>query len=113
MAKRTQIDNDTLAMFSELGNRVKQSRAKEHQEQFKKPTSDYYRLDLVVRDTAMGSKGHPIMTKDIKKDYKEYLSIMSKAEGISMTKYLHKLIEEDMQSKEKQYKAIKKLTRTI
>lgn len=93
-SKRTQIDNDTLDMFNELGSRVKQSRAKEHKEPFKKPTSDYYRLDLVVRDSVPGDKGHNVMIKDIKTDYRAYLDSVRGTQSI--TKYIHNLIDKDM-----------------
>lgn len=77
---------------------------------FKKPRGDYYNLDLVVRDTAMGSKGHPILTDKILKDYKRYLRIMASTEGISITKYIHKLIDKDMEQNQTKYKAITRAT---
>ena len=77
---------------------------------FKKPLGDFYNLDLVIRDTAMGSKGHPVLTDTIRKDYKCYLRIMASAEGISIAKYIHKLIDKDMEENQAKYKAIKRAT---
>jgi len=77
---------------------------------FKKPRGDYYNLDLVVRDTAMGSKGHLVLTEKIQKDYKRYLRLMASAEGISITKYIHKLIDKDMEQNQTKYKAITRVT---
>ena len=95
MAKRTQIDDDTLNMLNGVGSKVKESRAKQRTvTPFKKPNSDYYRLDLVVRESVPGSKGHNVMCEDIKADYKAYLD--SVRGTMSITKYIHNLIEQDM-----------------
>ena len=77
---------------------------------FKKPLGDFYNLDLVIRDTAMGSKGHPVLTEKIQKDYKCYLRTMASAEGISIAKYIHRLIDKDMEQNQTKYKAIKRAT---
>jgi len=94
-SKRTQISDDTLDMFNELGSRVKQNRNKEHKAPFTKPTSDYYRLDLIVRESIPGAKGHNVMTEDIKVNYREYLDSVRGTQSI--TKYIHSLIDKDMQ----------------
>lgn len=98
--KKTKIDNDTMQMLNGLGNKVKESRAKERSKApFTKPGSDYYRLDLIVRETIPGAKGHNILTEDIKTDYKAYLN--SVRGTMSITKYIHNLIEQDMKKKQK------------
>jgi hypothetical protein len=61
---------------------------------FKKPNSDYFRLDLIVRGLAKGK-----MTSDIRVNYKDYLETMAAAEGVSLTKYIHGMIEREMNSK--------------
>ena len=96
MAKRrTTIDTDTLDVIDGLKNKVKESREKERSKQpFTKPSSDYYRLDLVLRETIPGSKGHPIMTEEIKTDYRAYIN--SVRGNMSITKYIHSLIDQDM-----------------
>jgi len=63
---------------------------------FKKPNSDYYRLDLIIRDTVMGAKGHPVMTEQVKTNYKEYLEQRAHEEHKSISDYIHSLIDEDM-----------------
>lgn len=93
--KRTTIDSDTLNMLNGVGNKVKESRQRQRAvEPFKKPNSDYYRLDLVVRDSVPGTKGHNVMTENVKTNYKEYLD--SVRGTMSITKYIHSLIEQDM-----------------
>lgn len=72
---------------------------------FKKPNSDYYRLDLVTRQ--QDAKGK--MIEAIKTDYKAYLTAMARAEGLSLTKYLHKLIDEDMERNAKRYEELKQV----
>jgi hypothetical protein len=63
---------------------------------FSKPNGDYYHLDLVIRKTKRGPLNHPVITPEIKVNYKEYITVMADIYGMSITKYLHKLIEEDM-----------------
>lgn len=71
---------------------------------FKKPNSDYLRLDLVVRDTThTGTCGKPKMIEKVRADYKTYIEAMSGLEKISMTKYIHKLIEMDMERNKNVY----------
>jgi hypothetical protein len=71
---------------------------------FKKPSSDYYRLDLVTRGLNNGK-----MTETIKMNYKEYLRKMAAAEGVSVTKYIHNLIEKDMKKNKKEYQKVCKV----
>lgn len=71
---------------------------------FKKPNSDYYRLDLIVRELESGK-----MTEAIKTDYKEYLNTMAAVEGVSITKYIHSLLDDDMKKRSKEYEAVKKV----
>lgn len=94
-AKKSKIDFGAMDMLGELGGKVKQAREKEREkEPFKKPRSDYYQLDLIVRDTEKGPKGHQIMTENIKCDYKAYIN--SVKGSMSITKYIHMLLDEDM-----------------
>lgn len=66
---------------------------------FTKPNGDYYKLDLVLRDTVMGTNKHMITTETIKRDYKTYLKQVSAEQGTTITKYIHDLIEQDAKSK--------------
>lgn len=76
---------------------------------FKKPNSDYYRLDLVVRDTVTNGKSKPKMVESIKVNYKEYLTIMSGYEGVSITKYIQGLIDADMKKNKELYNDLQNL----
>lgn len=78
--------------------------AKPASKPFKKPNSDYYRLDLIVRELESGK-----MTEAIKTDYKEYLTKMAAVEGVSITKYIHSLLDDDMKKRSKEYEAAKKV----
>lgn len=60
---------------------------------FTKPNGDFYKLDLVVRETVMGANKHMVTTETIKRDYKSYLQSVCGSEG--MTKYIQALIEKD------------------
>lgn len=112
-SKKPVVSDETLSMFSGMRTKAKEQREKTRTTPaFKKPRSDYYNLDMIVRDTTMGSKGHPIITEGIRKNYKEYISTMASAEGLSITKYIHKLIDEDMERNEKQFKALRKARKT-
>lgn len=71
---------------------------------FKKPNSDYYRLELITRETVDGK-----LTETIKTDYKDYLVKMAAVDSVSITKYIHKLIDNDMKKRKKDYEEIKKL----
>lgn len=62
---------------------------------FKKPASDYYRLDVVVRKTAKTDRGYNVVREDIDKDYRKYLKMISHKNETTIAKYLQKLIEED------------------
>lgn len=95
-SKRTTIDNDTLVQLNGVGGKVKESRQRKRAvTPFKKPNSDYYRLDLVVRNSVLNeTTGHNVMVEDIKADYKAYLD--SVRGTMSITKYIHNLIEQDM-----------------
>ena len=112
MALKKNINlDDTMDMLNGISEQVKESKQKQREPEkppFKKPTSDYYRLDMIVRETIPGKKGHPVITEDIKADYKDYISTMAAAEGVSITKYIHKLIEMDMYVHKSDYKRIKK-----
>lgn len=99
MAKKKTIDNDTLNMLNGLGSKAEQTFKETREKErkilpFKKPNSDYYRLDLVVRNNVPGAKGHNVMVEEIKTDYKAYLD--SVRGNMSITKYIHKLIDSDM-----------------
>lgn len=100
MARKTMIDDDAIQMLNGLGERVKESRKKERTEApFVKPSSDYYRLDLVTRKSVPGSNGHNVLSEEIKTDYKAY--IHSVKGEMSITRYIQYLIEQDMQKHNK------------
>lgn len=110
MAKKLTIDNSTEDLFAALPGKAKSDLHKQREpEPFKKPTGDYYRLDMVVRDTIKGKKGHPVITEKVLADYKDYVNTMAGAEHISITKYIHRLIDEDMAKNSKKYKQLKKI----
>lgn len=67
-----------------------------------KPNSDYHRLDLVIRKVESGK-----ITKEIEKDYKSYLGVMARVDDVSITKYIHNLIEKDMKKRNKEYELAK------
>lgn len=126
MTKKKLGSDNIFDMLDESSEQVKESKQKQreilkHQEPeikpFKKPGSDYYRLDMVVRDTKQSKVSYelngkriettkPISTEDIVKDYKSYVSTMAAAEGISITKYIHRLIDNDMELNSKKYKQL-------
>lgn len=110
LKKGVSLDS-TMDMLSGMSDQVKESKKKLRNEtvSFKKPRGDYYSLDMVVRETVKGSKGHPVMTEEIKTNYKEYVSLMAGSEGISITKYIHKLLDEDMKQHEKEYKKLSRI----
>lgn len=115
MALKKNINlDDTMSMLDGISNQVKESKQKQREPErppFKKPTSDYYRLDMIVRETIQGKKGHPVITEDIKTDYKDYITVMANAEGLSITKYIHKLIDQDMEQNKRKYKQLCKLNK--
>lgn len=111
MAKKLKVDDSTLSMFDGISEQVKTSKQKQREPEkppFKKPVGDYYRLDMIVRETRTGAKGHPVITEDIKTNYKDYVATMAAAEGISITKYIHKILDMDMYVHKSDYKRIKK-----
>ena len=112
MAKKLKVDDSTLSMFDGISEQVKTSKQKQREPEkppFKKPVGDYYRLDMIVRETRTGTKGHPVITEDIKTNYKDYVATMAGAEGISITKYIHRLIDQDMEINNSKYKKLSKL----
>lgn len=103
---------DTMTMLNGLSDQVKTTKQKQRGPEakpFKKPRGDYYNLDMIIRETIPGPKGHPILTDKIKVDYKEYIQAMAAGEGLSITKYIHKLIDQDMETNKDKYKKISKL----
>lgn len=118
MALKNKDLSSTFDMMDGLGNQVKEIKKKERAadpepkkpepEPFKKPPGDYYRLDMVVRDTIKGRNNHPVTTEKILADYKDYVSTMAAAERISITKYIHRLIDEDMAKNSRKYKQLKR-----
>ena len=65
------------------------------QRPYKKPNSDYYRLDLVKRSTVLNNTtNRRILTESIEKDYREYINGVRGC--ASITEYIHKLIDTDM-----------------
>lgn len=127
MAKKFSINDDDVAMVTALQSKVKSSREEKRKEEtpkaFKKPTTDYIRLDLIVRDTVKSKVAYitkegknverPIMiqTERVKVDYKEYVYTMAKLNGVSATEYIQNLIDEDMKANKDKYKKVKKLSR--
>lgn len=111
LKKNLNLDN-TMNMLSGLSEQVKETKQKQREPEkkpFKKPRGDYYNLDMIVRETIPGPKGHPIITEGIKVNYKDYIQAMAAGEGLSITKYIHKLIDEDMEANKDKYKKISKL----
>lgn len=121
MAKTLKVDSGALDILDGAGDQVKQTKKKQREDQqkeydkhktfkkFTKPVGDYYRLDMVVRETVPGRGKQQVITEDIKVDYKDYVDTMAKAEGLnSITKYIHRLLDEDMAKNGKRYKQIKK-----
>lgn len=107
--KKSLISDDITNMFSGMSKKSYEKASKERGLQaYKKPSSDYYRLDLIVRDTIETTKQYtrengkvisrpiPIQSDKILKDYKSYLTKRAKEESTSITKYLHRLIDADM-----------------
>lgn len=66
---------------------------------FNKPNGDYYKLDLIVRETILVTDANAknynrkVTTENIVRDYKAYLKSVCGNEG--MGKYIHGLIEKD------------------
>lgn len=92
------ISTDTLTMINGMRDKTKASKGKTR-ERFKKPSGDYYRLDLVVRDTAKGENGRAVMLEDIKTDYRAYIDSVRGTDSI--TAYIHKLLDNDMKKHNK------------
>lgn len=87
---------------AKFDNDIEESKRRKQAEvmPFKKPNSDYYSLDLVVRETRLNPKtNHNVMTEEIKTDYREYLNRVRGSQSI--TKYIHGLIDADMKRKNK------------
>ena len=58
---------------------------------FKKPNSDYYRLDLILRDVVDGK-----MVEDIKTDYMSFVKEEAHKHRVSIAKYIQSLIDKQM-----------------
>ena len=58
---------------------------------FKKPNSDYYRLDLILRGVVDGK-----MVEDIKTDYMSFVKNEAYKQRISVAKYIQSLIDKQM-----------------
>lgn len=113
LKKNLNLDN-TMEMITGLSEQVKESKQKQRKEDpkpFKKPRGDYYNLDMIVRETAPGSKGHPILTEAIRVNYKDYVAAMAAGEGLSITKYIHKLLDEDMEKNKEKYKKLSRINK--
>jgi len=111
MAKKLKLDSNAMNILDGMSDKTKESRQKQREPQaapFKKPRGDYYNLDMIVRDSMKGPKGHPVMIEAIKTNYKEYVTLMAASEGLSITKYIHRLIDEDMEKNKDKYKKIRK-----
>lgn len=90
------------------GENVENKAKKEVVKPFKKPNSDYYRLDLVLREVVGGK-----MAETIKTDYKGYVETMAAIEGTSITKYIQSLIDRDMNERKATFEEAKKLKEKI
>jgi hypothetical protein len=111
LSKKNNLDN-TFNMLDGMTEQVKESKSKQRKAKaFKKPRGDYYNLDMVIRKTVKGSKGHPVLTEEIKTDYREYISLMAEQENISITKYIHRLIDKDMKKNKAKYEELKEGSR--
>ena len=108
MAKKSLTDA-AEALKIQTGKASQKAKAKTEKQftkaKFKKPASDYYRLDLITRQ----QDGHGKMIEDIKTDYKAYISTMARAEGMSITKYIHKLLDADMKKNNKRYEELQEI----
>ena len=58
---------------------------------FKKPNSDYYRLDLILRGVVDGK-----MVEDIKIDYMSFVKKEAHKQRVSIAKYIQSLIDKQM-----------------
>lgn len=110
MAKKNLLSSDIMDTMSGLTKKAQEVASKDRKKPipFKKPASDSLFLDLVIRDTEEVTTTYTrksgkvierkmiIQTEAIKKDYKSYLVARAEAEGISITKYIHGLIDADM-----------------
>lgn len=107
MKKNLDINN-TMSMLEGMQEQTRTSRKKQRETKpFKKPSADYYNLDMVVRKTVKGPKGHPVLSEEIKTDYKDYIMTMASDENMSITKYLHRLIDQDMKKHKARYNELK------
>lgn len=66
---------------------------------FKKPNSDYYRLDLIVRGVVDGRQ-----TEDIKTDYMSFVKEQAYKRRESMAKYIQELIGKEMDKDKSAYR---------
>lgn len=66
---------------------------------FKKPNSDYYRLDLIVRGVVDGK-----MTEDIKVDYMSFVKEQAYKRRESVAKYIQALINKEMHKDKSAYR---------
>lgn len=108
LKKKTADLDSTFDMLSGMTEQVKESKHKQREAKpFKKPRGDYYNLDMIIRKTMPGTKGHPVLTEEIKTNYKEYVSVMAEAENISITKYIHRLIDKDMKKNKQTFEDLK------
>lgn len=107
---KKQAETTTKAM-KQTSTKAKATMAKQLAKPFAKPSSDYYRLDLVVRGTVKVDEEYKrtrngktstikrkvvMQTDEVIKDYKTYLTARANAENVSITKYIHNLIDADM-----------------
>ena len=107
LSKKNNLDN-TFNMLDGMTEQVKESKSKQRKAKaFKKPRGDYYNLDMIIRKTMPGTKGHPVLTEEIKTNYKEYVSVMAEAENISITKYIHRLIDKDMKKNKQTFEDLR------
>ena len=66
---------------------------------FKKPNSDYYRLDLIVRGVVDGKQ-----TEDIKTDYMSFVKEQAYKRRESVAKYIQGLIGKEMNKDKSAYR---------
>lgn len=116
---KKQIEDANKNLKSVKENKTKVGSSLLTSKPFRKPTSDYIRLDLVIRKKSIVAKentstsnhdlinnpgtykgkvwNRQVITQDIEKDYKTYLEQRANETGLSVTKYIHNLIDADME----------------
>lgn len=109
MAKKTLLSSDIMDTMNGLTKKAQELASKDRKfVEFKKPTTDYYKLDLIIRKTRQTTTRYtrkngqviirPILMQceDIEKNYRAYLDERAKVNGVTISEYIHNLLDEDM-----------------